>query len=104
MNETGYFASMNYTGKHLHIDNYKDESTPFVEAIAWERQDKTMDIFFDDFKDDEELKALFGDKGHYYDDVIGVFLYNVKTDEEAYEMFCNWVDKVLYPYRTSRED
>jgi len=99
MNNTGYFDNGNYTGNHLHIDNYKDQVTPFIEAIAWERQDKTMDIFFDDFEDDKEFKALFGAKEHYYDDFMEVFLGNVKTNKEAYEVFRNWVDTVLYPYR-----
>ncbi|MCM3790064.1 hypothetical protein M3221_16880 [Domibacillus indicus] len=99
MNEAGYFDNVNYTGRHLHIDNYKDQFTPFIEAIAWERQDKTMDVFFDDFKDDKELKALYGDKEYYYDDFMGVFLGNVKTDKEAYELFRDWVNMLLYTYR-----
>jgi hypothetical protein len=28
-----------------------------------------------------------------------VFLGNVKTNQEVYEMFRNWVDGVLYPFR-----
>ncbi|MGM0877435.1 MAG: hypothetical protein ACQEWV_22550 [Bacillota bacterium] len=100
MNGAQYFDNANYTGNHLHLDNYKNQFTPFIEEIAWERQDKTMDLFFDDFEDDKEFKVLFGDKEHYYDDFMGVFLGNVKTNQEAYEIFRNWVDTVLYPYRT----
>lgn len=99
MNDYGYFGNENFTGNHLHIDNYTNEFTPYIEAIAWERKDKTMDIFFDGFENDKEFKALFGGKEHYYDDFMGVFLGNVKTDEEAYEVFRNWVDTVLYPFR-----
>lgn len=29
MNEKGYFDKANYTGNHLHLDNYKDQLTPF---------------------------------------------------------------------------
>ncbi|MGG0414210.1 hypothetical protein [Peribacillus simplex] len=100
MNDYGYFKNENYTGNHLHIDNYKNEFTPYVEAIAWERLDKTMDIFFDDFENEKEFNTLFGAKERYDDDFMGVFLGNVKTDEQAYEMFRSWVDTVLYPYRS----
>ncbi|WP_100407667.1 hypothetical protein [Bacillus solitudinis] len=99
MTKIRYFDNENYSGNHLHIDNYKDQFTPFIEAIAWERQDKTLDVFFDDFEDDNEFKALYGDKEHYHDDFMGLFLGNEKTDKEAYKLFRNWVDTVLYPYR-----
>lgn len=55
MNETGYFDNGNYTSNHLHVDNYTDEFTPYIEAIVWERRDGTMDLFFDDFKNEKEL-------------------------------------------------
>jgi hypothetical protein len=99
MNKYGYFNPENYTSNHLHVDNWKDEFTPYLEAIAWERQDGTMDLFFNDFEDDQEYQTLFGDKEHYYDKFKGVFLDNVKTNEEAYEKFRKWVNEVLYPYR-----
>jgi hypothetical protein len=99
MDKTKYFDNDNYTGNHLHVGNWEDEGNPIVEAIAWERQDGSMDLFFNDFVDDKEFKALFGNKDNYYDEFLGVFLVNVKTDDEAYEMFCNWVKNVLYPYR-----
>ncbi|WP_169088712.1 hypothetical protein [Paenibacillus sp. PL91] len=46
MNKQDYFDSENYTGNHLHVDNWKDklELTPFIEAIAWERNDGTIDL------------------------------------------------------------
>ncbi|WP_017728185.1 hypothetical protein [Halalkalibacterium ligniniphilum] len=36
----GYFNNANYSGNHLHIDNFKDEFTPFIQAIAWKRPDE----------------------------------------------------------------
>lgn len=36
MKTEDYFHSKNYTGNHLHVDNFKDEFTPFIEGIAWE--------------------------------------------------------------------
>lgn len=99
MNGTRYFDSANYTGNHLHIDNFTDEFNALIEAIALERQDKTMDVFFNGFKDEREFNALFCDKEHYYDDLMGVFLGNVNSDREANELFRNWVGNVLVPYR-----
>lgn len=50
-----------------------------------------MDLFFNDFADDKEFQALFSDKEYYYNELMGVFLRNVKTNQEVYEMFRNWV-------------
>ncbi len=33
-----------------------------IEAIAWVRKDSSMDLFFNDFADDNEFQALFSDK------------------------------------------
>jgi uncharacterized membrane protein len=62
--------------------------TPFIEAIAWERNDGTMDLFFNDFADDKEYQSLFSDNEHHYDAFMGVFI-------------CNriWVGDVLKGYR-----
>jgi hypothetical protein len=94
-----YFDTVNYTGNHLHVDNYKDEYTRFVEGIAWVRQDDSMDLFFDDFETDRERQELFVDNGLYCEKFKGGYIGNVKTDEEAYNMFQRWVDEVLYPFR-----
>lgn len=99
MYEQSYFNPENYTGNHLHVDNWKDEFTTFIEAIAWVREDETMDLFFNDFADDEEYHSLFGDKEHHYDEFMGVFISNVKTNEEAYDKFGEWIEEVLNPYR-----
>lgn len=99
MYEHGYFNPEHYTGNHLHVDNWKDECTPLIEAIAWVREDGTMDLFFNDFADDKEYQSLFGDKEHHYDDFMGVFISNVKTNEEAYDTFCKWINEVLKPFR-----
>lgn len=99
MNKHDYFDTENYTGNHLHVDNWKDEFTPFIEAIAWKRNDGTMDLFFNDFADDKEYQSLFSDKEHHYDEFMGVFICNVKTNEEAYEPFRKWVDEVLNRYK-----
>lgn len=99
MNKQDYFDTDNYTGNHLHVDNWKDELIPFIEAIAWERNDGTMDLFFNDFADDKEYQSLFSDKEHYYNEFMGIFICNVKTNEEAYERFRKWVDEVLNIHR-----
>ncbi|WHY58564.1 hypothetical protein [Peribacillus simplex] len=99
MNNQDYFNDENYTGNHLHVDNWKYEFTPYIEAIAWVRKDSPMDLFFNDFADDKEFQALFSDKEYYYNELMGVFFGNVKTNQEVYEMFRNWVDGVLYPFR-----
>ena len=99
MNEARYFDNENYTGNHLHVDNYTDQTTPYIEAIAWERNDLSMDVFFTDFEDDKEVKELFGEGEHYYDEFKGVYLGNVKTDQQAYQVFRMWVNTSLYPYR-----
>ncbi|SMQ81631.1 hypothetical protein SAMN05444673_4419 [Bacillus sp. OV166] len=93
-----YFNKENYTGNHLHVDNWKNEFTPVIEAIAWERQDGSMDLFFND-SDNGKLQDLYAGKEFYYDDEIGLFLGNVKSNEEANETFRKWVDTVLNPYR-----
>ncbi|WP_338786080.1 hypothetical protein [Metabacillus sp. FJAT-53654] len=99
MNDQMYFDTENYTGNHLHVDNYKNEYTRFVEGIAWVRQDDSMDLFFDNFETDRERQELFVDNGYYYETFKGGYIGNVKTDEEAYDMFQRWVDEVLSPYR-----
>lgn len=45
MNNQDYFNDENYTGNHLHVDNWKYEFTPYIEAIAWVRKDSSMDLF-----------------------------------------------------------
>ncbi|MGM0878493.1 MAG: hypothetical protein ACQEWV_28305 [Bacillota bacterium] len=99
MDKHDYFNNEIYTGNHLHVDNWKDEFTPFIEAVAWERQDSSMDLFFYDFADDNEFQVLANDKENYHDEYRGVFLGNVKTDEEAYELFLKWIAEVIYPFR-----
>ncbi|WP_223701777.1 hypothetical protein [Sutcliffiella deserti] len=99
MNEKEYFDGVNYTGDHLHVANWEEEVAPAIESIAWVRQDGSMDLFFNDFLDEKEIRVLFESKDYYYDERLGVFLSNVKTDDEAYEVFFDWVEKVLYPYR-----
>lgn len=99
MNTQLYFGAVNYTGNHLHVDNYKDEYTPYVEAIAWERQDDSMDLFFEDFVTDRDRQELFVNNGYHCETFKGGYIGNVKTDEEAYAMFQKWVDEVLYPYQ-----
>lgn len=45
MNNHDYFNDENYTGNHLHVDKWKYEFTPYIEAIAWVRKDSSMDLF-----------------------------------------------------------
>ncbi|WP_068672133.1 hypothetical protein [Oceanobacillus sp. Castelsardo] len=104
MNMRMYFDSENYTGNHLHVGNWKDKSTPIVEGIAWVREDGLMDLFFNDFKTDREREELFINKGYYYEKFLGGYIGIVKTDEEAYAMFEQWVDEVLYQYRNRNKD
>src|SRR4051794_5736333 len=99
MNKQKYFDTENYTGNHLHIGNWQDEFRPLIEGIAWERQDSSMDLYFDDFETDRERQELLVEKGYYYEKFRGGYIGNVKTNEEAYDMFQKWVDEVLYPYR-----
>ncbi len=99
MEERLYFNDSNYTGHHLHVDNYKDEFTPFIEGIAWVRQDHSMDLFFNDFSDDREIEELFIKQGYYYNEFLGGFIANICNDNAAYEAFRSWVDTVLIPYR-----
>lgn len=94
MNKHDYFDTENYSGNHLHVDNWKDELAPVIEAIAWERNDGTMDLFFNDFADDEEYQTLFNNKEYHYDEFMGVFICNVKTNEEAKNRFRKWADDV----------
>ncbi|CAM4199195.1 hypothetical protein L1N85_26630 [Paenibacillus alkaliterrae] len=70
MNEHDYFDTEHYTGNHLHVDNWKDECTPMIEAIAWERNDGTMDLFFNDFADDKEYQLLFCGMTHRLNTLI----------------------------------
>lgn len=74
MDKQDYFDTENYTRNHLHVDNWKDELTPYIEAIAWVRNDRTMDLFFNDFVEDREYKALLGDKVHHYNEFMGIFI------------------------------
>ncbi|KRF52416.1 hypothetical protein ASG97_25355 [Bacillus sp. Soil745] len=74
MNNQDYFNDENYTGNHLHVDNWKYKFTPYIEAIAWVRKDSSMDLFFNDFAVDKEFQALFSDKEYYYNELMGVFL------------------------------
>ncbi|MGP7819666.1 hypothetical protein [Niallia sp. 01092] len=99
MNKHEYFNTVNYTGNHLHVGNWKDESMPLIEAIAWVRQDCLMDLFFDDFETDNEIQEIFLNNGYFYEKFKGGYIGTVKTDEEAYNMFQKWVEEVLYPYR-----
>lgn len=101
MDKQMYFETVNYNGNHLHVDNYKDEYTPYDEGIAWGRQDGSMDLFFYEFETNSEKQVLFVDRGYYTDEFKGGYIATVKSDEDAYAMFQKWVDEVLYPYRNS---
>ena len=65
----------------------KDESKPFVEGIAWVRQDGSMDLFFNEFETDHEIHELFLNHGYYYEKFKGGYIGTVNTDEEAYGEF-----------------
>ncbi|WP_175638117.1 hypothetical protein [Metabacillus schmidteae] len=99
MNREIYFNSKNYTGDHLHVGNWNDESKPLIEGIAWVRQDGSMDLFFNEFETDHEIHELFHNHGYYYETFKGGYICTVNTDEEAYETFQKWVEGVLYSYR-----
>lgn len=99
MKDKGYFDTENYTGNHLHIDNFKDQFTPYLEAIALERNDQTLDLFFNDFENKQEYTTIFENTEHYYNDYFGLFLGNIKIEHEVYSMFHNWINTVLLPYR-----
>lgn len=99
MDKYMYFDTVNYTGNHLHIDDWKAAFQPVIEGIAWVRLDDSMDLFFSDFDANCERQKLFVDRGYYYEKFKGGYIGNVKTDEEAYTIFQKWVDEVLYPYR-----
>jgi hypothetical protein len=34
MNNQDYFNDENYTGNHLHVDNWKGVFTPYIESIV----------------------------------------------------------------------
>ncbi|SFE45281.1 hypothetical protein SAMN05216378_3168 [Paenibacillus catalpae] len=67
-----------YTGNHLHVGNWDKEHSPHnhEEGIAWERVDGTMDLYYLD-PDVEDFR--------------GVYICNVKSNEEADERFRKWV-------------
>jgi hypothetical protein len=62
-----------YTGKHLHVGDWDRDK----EGIAWERVDGTMDLFYVDPN---------------VEDFRGVFICNVKSNEEAEEQFMKWAE------------
>jgi len=101
MKNLNYFRNENYSGDHLHVDDWEDELIPFVEAIAWVRNEKSMDLFFDDFMDKEEMQYFKTICEN--DNFKGIFLGNVQTNEEAFIHFKKWVKESLYPYRQKRQ-
>lgn len=94
-----YFHSQNYIGDHLHVNNFRDEYTSYIEGIAWVRSDGSMDLFFDEFIDDDELNKFLVSTTHDFVEHLGVFIKNVKTDDEAYEAFREWAENILEPFR-----
>lgn len=99
MKRETYFHSQNYIGDHLHVNNFKDEYTSYIEGIAWVRSDGSMDLFFDEFIDDDEFNKFLVRTTHDFVEHLGVFIKNVKTDDEAYEVFREWVVNILEPFR-----
>lgn len=99
MSSQSYFNVRNYHGDHLHVDNYQGESDLLIEGIAWVRQDGSMDLFFDDFADEHEKQELFTENEKYCEAFKGGYIGNVKTKEQAYDVFIRWTAEVLYPYR-----
>ncbi|SFA85604.1 MULTISPECIES: hypothetical protein [unclassified Bacillus (in: firmicutes)] len=97
-NET-YFHSSNYNGNHLHVDNYEDKFTPFIEGIAWVRLDGSMDLFFNEFMNESERQSFLTIFEPHFDENLGVFIKCVKTDEEADDVFREWVQNVFEPFR-----
>lgn len=82
-----YFNHENYTGNYLHVDSWQDENTAYLEGIALERKNGTMDVFFQgtDLLSDEMKK-----KGNIHE-TFGIFLGNVKNAGDACNLFCRWV-------------
>lgn len=52
-----------------------------VKVLCYKLLNKIIDVFFNDF---------------FCNEFKGVFLGNVQTDQEDYEMFHNWVETMLY--------
>lgn len=62
-----------YTGKHLHVGDWDNDK----EGIAWERVDGTMDLYYVDPN---------------VEDFRGVFICNVKSNDEAEGQFMKWIE------------
>lgn len=97
--ENKYFDTENYVDSHIHIDNFGGPF--FVEAIAWERLDGSLDVMFYDFQDQKEFDLLFAQREHYKDEAGGVFLFNAQTEKACTEKFTKWVHSNLLPLRTN---
>jgi hypothetical protein len=99
----GYFDPDSYDfNKHWHIGYYKNNHD--IESVALERKENgSWDVFFNDFRDDSELMALFGDKVEFKNESFGVFLFNARAEEEVLEKFERWVINVLLPFRENNK-
>jgi Uri superfamily endonuclease len=93
-----YYDSNNYNvNKHWHIEYYKVDNA--IEGICFQRkEDRTWDVFFNDFINESEYIILFEGTLHYKDQDFGVFLFNAGEDK-VIEKFHEWVKNVLLPIR-----
>ncbi|MEE6132371.1 hypothetical protein [Priestia sp. GS2] len=82
-----YFNQENYTGNHMHVDNWQEENIKYLEGIALERRDGTMDLFFQEV---HLLSNTMKQKG-YIHETFGIFLGNAKSPEGVWNLFSQWL-------------
>jgi hypothetical protein len=80
---------------HWHIGYYEGDYC--IEAIGFENEEGTWDVYFNEL-DDEDVRKLFG-SGYEIDKVFGVLIFKAQDYDNAQDKFVNWVKTVLLPFR-----
>jgi hypothetical protein len=79
---------------HWHVGFY--EGNYCIEAIGFEHEEGTWDVFFDELND-HDVEKLFG-SNCVIDKDYGVLIFTAEDYDDAQNKFVNWVKNVLLSF------
>ncbi|WP_302104693.1 DUF3986 family protein [Polycladomyces zharkentensis] len=97
LQQRGRHTGMSGDMGHGHVGFYEDGYD--IEAIGFENEEETWDVYFNDFM----YEGLFG-LSHPRDKTLGVLIFKAKSYDDAWEKFHEWVKNVWLPFKESAED
>ncbi|WP_158553408.1 type II toxin-antitoxin system HicB family antitoxin [Peribacillus saganii] len=95
LNEYRNIIDVHLAGRHFHPGYY--ENGECIEGIAFKNKDGTWTVYYEDFLD----AGLF-DFSAERDEDFGVVIFTAESEEKVSEMFIDWAESVLLPFRKKK--